>query len=84
MPSEAAGMATVSRPVSVWYVVVVYVSRDGGARWRQHMRARLLHGGAGEMTAKIDQHLAALRGAHPGLLFQAEAYHPSVRLPAAG
>jgi hypothetical protein len=77
-------MATVSRPVSVWYVVVVYVSRDGGARWRQYMRGHLLHGGSGEMTTTIDRHLAALRGAHPGLLFQAEAYHPSVRPPAAG
>ena len=77
-------MVTVSRRVSVWYEVIVYVSRDGGARWRQYMRGRQLHGGSGEMTTKIDQHLTALRGAHPGLLFQAEAYHPSVRPPASG
>ena len=75
------GMESVSQPVPIWYEVIVYVSRDGGSCWRQYMRGRQLHGGAGEMTTKIDQHLAGLRGAHPGLLFQAEAYHPSVRAP---
>jgi hypothetical protein len=84
MPPNAAGGETVSRASRVWYAVIVYVSRDGGARWREYMRGQHLLGGSGDMTTTINHHLAALRGAHPGLLFQAEAYHPSVRLPPQG
>ena len=31
MPLDAAGGETVSRASRVWYAVIVYVSRDGGA-----------------------------------------------------
>lgn len=78
MPLDATDAANAE---PTWYVVVVYASRDGGGSWREFMRGQQIDGGSGDMTQRIHGHLANLREAHPGLLFQAEAYHPSVPVP---